>query len=354
MNANGWRQAGKGGGALLLWLLLYGANPHVSAWLAHDALGLAQGSALAEAVSFFFYDTVKILLLLGIMVYGVAFARAGLQIERIRERLAGAKRGLGYLLGAAFGAATPFCSCSSIPLFVGFTTGGIPLGITMSFLIASPMINEVAVVLLGGVLGWPFAVAYVAVGLLAGMAGGAVMDAVGAERWLQPLAAPQGGLTEIRPVRALTLPARITLEGRHRFALAETRSVFRKVAPWVVIGVGLGALLHGFVPEEWVARHLGAGQWWTVPLAVVAGVPLYANVTGIVPILESLLLKGVPAGTALAFCMSAVAVSLPELLMLRQVMRWRLLALFVGVLAVFCTLAGWFFNAVFPLMKGTL
>lgn len=354
MNAKGWRHAAKGGAALLLWLLLYEANPHASAWLAHDALGLARGSAAGEAANFFFYDTVKILLLLALMVYGVAFARAGLQTERIRERLAGAKRGLGYLLGAAFGAATPFCSCSSIPLFVGFTTARIPLGITMSFLIASPMINEIAVVLLGGLLGWPFALAYVAVGLLAGMAGGAIMDAVGAERWLQPLATPQGGLTELRPVRALTLPSRITLEGRHRFALRETRSIFRKVAPWVVIGVGLGALLHGFVPEEWVVRHLGAGQWWTVPLAVIAGVPLYANVTGIVPILESLLMKGVPAGTALAFCMGTVAVSLPELLMLRQVMRWRLLALFVGVLAAFCTLAGWLFNAVFPVMGGRL
>lgn len=354
MNTKGWRQAGKGGAALLLWLLLYGANPHVSAWLAHDALGLARGSATGEAVNFFFYDTVKILLLLAIMVYGVAFARAGLQTERIREKLAGAKRGLGYLFGAVFGAVTPFCSCSSIPLLVGFTTARIPLGITMSFLIASPMINEIAVVLLGGLLGWPFAAAYVAVGLLAGILGGAIMDAVGAERWLQPLAAPHGGLTELRPIRALTLPSRITLEGRHRFALHETRSIFRKVAPWVVIGVGLGALLHGFVPEEWVVRHLGAGQWWTVPLAVIAGVPLYANVTGIVPILESLLLKGVPAGTALAFCMGTVAVSLPELLMLRQVMRWRLLALFVGVLAVFCTLVGWLFNAVFPVMGGRL
>lgn len=340
----------KGAAALLVWGAAYALNPHASAWLV-AALGLEAGTTAGEAVHFFVYDTVKILLLLAFMVYLMAFLRAGLQADRLREKLSSANRGLGYLLGAAFGAVTPFCSCSSIPLFLGFTTAGIPLGIALSFLIASPMINEIAVILLGGLLGWPFATAYVAVGILAGVAAGALADAVGAERWVRG-PANKPGLTELRPLRGL--PVRITPEGRHRFALNECRTIFRRVAPWVIVGVGLGALLHGFVPEQWVTERLGSGQWWTVPLAVIAGVPLYANVTGIVPILESLLMKGVPAGTALAFCMSTVAVSLPELLMLRQVMRGRLLALFVGVLAVFCTLAGWFFNAVFPVMGGRL
>lgn len=335
----------KGAAALLLWSAAYALNPHASARLV-EAFGLEAGTTAGKAVHFFVYDTVKILLLLALMVYATAFLRAGLQTEALREKLSGAKRGLGYLLAAIFGAVTPFCSCSIIPLFLGFTTAGIPLGIAMSFLIASPMINEIAVVLLGGLLGWTFAAAYVVVGIAAGVAAGALADALRADRWLRGPA--QAGFTEPRPLRGL--PLRITMEGRHRFALNECRNIFRKVGPWVIVGVGLGALLHGFVPEQWVTERLGTGRWWTVPLVVAAGVPLYANVTGIVPVLESLLLKGVPVGTALAFCMSTVAVSLPELLMLRQAMRPRLLALFVGVLAAFCTLAGWFFNAVFPMM----
>lgn len=336
----------KGVSALLLWSAAYALNPYASARLV-EALGLEASTTAGEAVHFFVYDTVKILLLLAFMVYAMAFLRAGLQTERLREKLSGTKRGLGYLLAAVFGAVTPFCSCSSIPLFLGFTTAGIPLGIAMSFLIASPMINEIAVVLLGGLLGWTFAAAYVVVGILAGIAAGALADALKAERWLRD-PAQKPGFTELRPLRGL--PLRITMEGRHRFALNECRNIFRKVGPWVIVGVGLGALLHGFVPEQWVTERLGTGRWWTVPLAVAAGVPLYANVTGIVPVLESLLLKGVPVGTALAFCMSTVAVSLPELLMLRQAMRPRLLALFVGVLAAFCTLAGWLFN-VFPFLR---
>ncbi len=337
----------KGIAAFILWTAAYAANDSLVAWLTSNVPGLAPDSTAGGAARFFVYDTVKILLLLGLMVYGVAFARAGLRTERLRAKLAGARRGVGYALGAAFGAVTPFCSCSSIPLFVGFTTAKIPFGITMAFLITSPMINEVAVVMLGGLLGWPFALAYVATGALAGIAGGLFMDAIRAERWLMPLAKPKPGLVELRPRCACgEMPSmRLSWEDRHRFALAETRNIFRKVAPWAVAGVGVGALLHGYVPESWVAEHLGAGQWWTVPAAAAAGIPLYANVTGVVPVLESLLLKGVPAGTALAFCLGTVAVSLPEMLMLRQVMRWKLLALFLGVLFLFCTLAGWLFNA---------
>lgn len=357
MDMNEKRLLGKGVAALVLWTAVYAANDSLAVWLTYGLLGLAPESTAGGAVHFFVYDTVKILLLLGLMVYGVAFARAGLRTERLRARLAGTRRGVGYALGAAFGAVTPFCSCSSIPLFVGFTTAKIPFGITMSFLITSPMINEIAVIMLGSLLGWPFALAYVATGMLAGIAGGLFMDAIRADRWLRPLAKPKPGLVELRPICACgTAPSpRPSWEERHRFALGETRNIFRKVAPWAVAGVGVGALLHGYVPEAWVVEHLGAGQWWTVPAAAAAGIPLYANVTGVVPVLESLLLKGVPAGTALAFCLGTVAVSLPELLMLRQVMRGKLLALFLGVLFVFCTLAGWLFNAT-PLLSlsGTL
>ena len=299
---------------------------------------------MGDSVEFFFYDTAKILLLLVLMVYVIAWLRAGMHVERVRNYLMGKGRGVGYFLGAGFGAITPFCSCSSIPLFLGFTTARIPLGITMSFLITSPLINEIAVVLLWGLLGWKFTIIYVVVGMVAGIIGGVFMDAIRAERWLQPFLleamknAPQG--MDIQPGQA----PKIGLMERHTFAYSETSSIFRRVWLWVIVGVGLGALLHGFVPQEWFTENLGAGQWWSVPLAVAVGIPLYTNVTGIIPVMESLLLKGLPLGTTLAFCMSTVAASLPEVLMLKQVMSWKLLAVFLGMLLIIFTLVGWLFN----------
>ena len=268
-----------------------------------------------------------------------------MHVERVRDYLAGKGRGIGYFLGAGFGAITPFCSCSSIPLFLGFTTARIPLGITMSFLITSPLINEIAVVLLWGLLGWKFTIIYVVVGMFAGIVGGIIMDALRAERWLQPflLDAMKNASTREAAVEAGEAP-KMGLMERHAFAYSETSSIFKKVWLWVIIGVGLGALLHGYVPQEWFTENLGAGQWWSVPVAVAIGIPLYTNVTGIIPIMESLLLKGLPLGTTLAFCMSTVAASLPEVLMLKQVMRWKLLALFLGMLLVIFTVVGWLFN----------
>ncbi len=328
--------------ALGVWLAAYSAIAPLAHWLVFGLAGLNEG-ATAAAAEFFLYDTAKILLLLVLMVYVIAWLRAGLRTERVRDYLRGRGRGIGYLLGAGFGAVTPFCSCSSIPLFIGFTSARIPLGVTMAFLITSPLINEIAVVLLWGLLGWKFTFIYLAVGMAAGIAGGAIIDALKADRWLQPFlldaASSPAGLRELSLYRAPDL------RDRHAFALSETRQIFHRVWRWVIIGVGLGALLHGFVPEAWITDTLGQGQWWSVPLAVGVGIPLYTNVTGIVPVMESLLLKGLPLGTTLAFCMSTVAASLPEILMLKQVMRWQLLALFLGLLLVLFTLVGWLFNA---------
>ena len=331
--------------AFALWLGAYLSIAPLARWLTYGLFGFGQESPLGHTVEFFLYDTPKILLLLVLMVYAIGWMRAGLDTDRVREYLKGKGRGIGYALGALFGAVTPFCSCSSVPLFIGFTTARIPLGITMAFLITSPLINEVAVVLLWGLLGWKFTFLYVGAGLAAGILGGLLMDALRAERWLQPFL-----LEEMtRPaMRMLTMQAgrrRITFEHRHRFALGETRNIFRRVWKWVILGVALGAGLHGFVPQEWFVQNLGTARWWSVPLAVAVGIPLYTNVTGIVPVMESLLLKGLPVGTTLAFCMSTVAASLPELLMLKQVMRTPLLALFAGFLLVLFTLLGWLFNA---------
>lgn len=328
--------------ALSVWLAAYTAIAPLAHWLTFGLAGLDEGAPAGAALEFFLYDTAKILLLLCLMVYVIAWLRAGLRTERVRDALRGRGRGIGYVLGAGFGAITPFCSCSSIPLFIAFTSARIPLGVTMAFLITSPLINEIAVVLLWGLLGWKFTLIYLAVGLLSGIVGGAIMDALRAERWLQPFlldAASKPG------PRELTLHHTPDLLERHAFALAETQQIFRRVWRWVIIGVGLGALLHGFVPEAWITSTLGQGQWWSVPLAVAVGIPLYTNVTGIVPVMESLLLKGLPLGTTLAFCMSTVAASLPEVLMLKQVMRWKLLALFLGLLLILFTLVGWLFNA---------
>ena len=341
--------------AFILWLAAYSAIIPASQWLAYTLLGLAPHSHLGDSVEFFVYDSAKILLLLVLLVYVLAWLRAGLHVERVRDYLMGKARGLGYLLGAGFGAVTPFCSCSSIPLFLGFSSARIPVGITMAFLITSPLVNEVAVVLLWGLLGWKFTLVYVTVGILAGMLGGLFMDSIRAERWLQSFI--RDALQDAPPLETgqeagheapQSAAAPLTLRQRHDFAYSETTMIAKRVWLWVLIGVGLGAALHGYVPQEWFAANLGAGEWWSVPVAVAVGIPLYSNVTGIIPIMESLLLKGLPIGTTLAFCMSTVAASLPEILMLKQVMQWQLLAAFLGFLLVVFTLVGWLFNALGP------
>lgn len=333
----------------VLWLSAYRSALPAAHWLVSAVPGLAPDAHPAASLEFFLYDTAKILLLLAALIYVIAWVRASLNVERVRDVLAGKRRGLGYVLGALFGAVTPFCSCSGIPLFLGFTTARIPMGVTMSFLITSPLVNEIAVVLLWGLLGWKFTVIYVAAGMAAGIIGGLFMDGIGAERWLQPFIRETMDNAPARPaVNGSGEVQKPTLRQRHAFAYGEMVSIVRRIWKWVIIGVGIGALLHGFVPENWFAEHLGAGQWWSVPVAVLVGIPLYSNVTGIVPIMESLLLKGLPLGTTLAFCMSAVAASIPEVLLLRQIMTLRLQAAFIGYLWVIFTLVGWLFNSLGP------
>ncbi|MCS6097562.1 permease [Shewanella baltica] len=319
-------------------------------WLVYGVFGLEAGSALGGAVHFFVEDVSKIFVLLVLMIYFIALLRASLDVERVRDYLAGKNKGVGYLLGSIFGAITPFCSCSSIPVFLGFTSAGIPLGITMAFLITSPLINEVAVLLLMSLLGWKFTLLYVAVGMTVGMLGGLLLDAIKAERWLQSFAAE--ALVRGRQMAASnevsTTERVLSLSERHEFAKAEALEIFGRVWKWVIIGVGLGAALHGFVPEGWVETHLGQGQWWSVPAAVLVGIPLYSNATGIIPVMESLLANGLPIGTTLAFCMSTVAASFPEFILLKQVMQWRLLAVLLVVLLTAFTLVGWIFNFAAP------
>jgi uncharacterized membrane protein YraQ (UPF0718 family) len=316
-------------------------------WLVYQVFGLAPGGRWAGALHFFIEDTTKIFALLAVMIYVIALARASLNVERVRGFLAGRHRLVGYGLGAGFGAITPFCSCSSIPVFLGFTSAGIPVGVTMAFLLTSPLINEVAVVLLLGLLGWQITLVYVVVGIAVGMAGGLFLDLIHAERLLQPFAArayqqaPNAGQ---QPVQAV----RMSMAGRHAFARDELREIFGRVWIWVLVGVGVGALFHGVIPDGWLQANLGDGQWWSVPGAVLLGIPLYSNATGVIPVMESLIVKGLPIGTTMAFCMSTVAASLPEFILLKQAMQLRLLLILFGLLLVSFTLVGWALNLLAP------
>lgn len=332
-----------------IWFFAYSGIEDAAHWVVFEGWGASPESNIASAVEFFLYDTVKILLLLVALIYVIAWLRATLNVEKVRDYLTGKGRGLGYFLGAMFGAVTPFCSCSSIPLFLGFTTARIPFGVTMSFLITSPLINEIAIVLLWGLLGWKFTVVYVLVGLTAGIIGGFFMDSIRAERWLQPFIIESMNNLPVHSAESSdTSTEKLSLRERHLFAYSEMTSFFRRVWHWVIVGVGIGALLHGFVPDNWFAENLGAGQWWSVPIAVLVAIPLYSNVTGIVPVMESLLVKGMPIGTTMAFCMSAVAASIPEFIMLRQIMTAKLQAVFIAYLWVIFTCVGWLFNILEP------
>lgn len=326
----------------------------LASWLVYQQFDLSPQTKLGDALHFFVEDVSKIFALLLVMIYFVAMLRASLNVERVRDYLVGKHKGLGYLLGSSFGAITPFCSCSSIPVFLGFTSAGIPLGITMAFLITSPLINEVAVLLLIGLLGWKFTLMYVVVGMVVGMLGGAFLDKIRAERWLADFAADalkRSQHAQERVIRQEMNNSRLSLMERHIFAKNETLTIFKRVWIWIIVGVGLGAALHGFVPEGWIATHLGAGQWWSVPAAVMIGIPLYSNATGVIPVMESLIVNGLPIGTTLAFCMSTVAASFPEFILLKQVMKWQLLSALLLVLLVSFTLVGWVLNFVSPLIS---
>ena len=321
----------------------------LATWLVVDVFGLSKETKLGDALHFFIEDTTKIFFLLLVMIYAIALIRASMNVERVRDYLAGKHKGVGYILGSSFGAITPFCSCSSIPVFLGFTSAGIPVGITMSFLITSPLINEVAVLLLLSLLGWKFTLLYVVVGMSVGILGGVFLDAIRAERWLQSFAAKalERGQNSSSTVQSKQVES-LSLKERHTFAKEEMLEIFGRVWKWVIIGVGLGSALHGFVPDGWIEEHLGNGQWWSVPSAVLLGIPLYSNATGVIPVMESLIKQGLPIGTTLAFCMSTVAASFPEFILLKQVMQWRLLAVLFALLLVAFTLIGWIFNYLTP------
>lgn len=325
--------------AAALWLVAWFANLPAAQWAAFDLLGLERGSHLGEAVAFFLYDVPKVILLLLGIVTVVSFLRSYVPPERVRSILAGRGSVVGTVAAALFGVVTPFCSCSAVPLFIGFVEAGVPLGVTFAFLISSPMVNEVALVLLWGLFGPKVALLYMAAGLSVAIVGGLVLGGLRLERWIEPW------VLAVRANGGVTLEVRPSLEARLRDAWASTTALVRRVLPFVLVGIGVGAVIHGYVPTELVVRIGGRDNPLAVPLVVAIAIPLYSNAAGTIPIVEALLGKGLPLGTTLAFMMAIVAISLPEFVILRRVLRPQLIVLFAAVVVVGILAVGLGFNA---------
>lgn len=312
-------------------------------WLVYGLMGLDGSAAVGRAVHFFVYDSVKILLLLFFISVLMGLVNAYFPIERLRNYLSRHRLyGLQYFLASAFGAVTPFCSCSSVPLFMGFVKGGIPLGVTFSFLITSPLVNEVAVALFLGTFGWKVTAVYVVSGLMLGMAGGYVLGRLRLEGLLSPWVREMQQRSERESARWQA--EGVSFARRLPTIVRGALDIVRGVVAYVVLGIAIGAAIHGYVPEGFFEQYLSKENLWAVPLSVVLAVPMYANAAGIVPVVEVFVAKGIPLGTALAFMMAVVGLSLPEATMLKKVMTWRLVFVFFGVIALFIILSGYFFN----------
>lgn len=310
-------------------------------WLVYGVLGLAPATPLSGALQFFVEDVGKIFFLLILVVFVIGFFRSMLAPERVRKMLGGRNRWFSFPAAVGLGAVTPFCSCSSVPLFIGFLEAGIPLGVTMAFLITSPMINEIAVFLLISTLGLEFTVVYVVTGLVVGLVGGLVIDRLRLEHWVEDY------VWKIRMGETALPEGPHGLRDRLNYALEQVREIVGRLWLYILIGIGIGAFLHGYVPAEQLMRYAGPENPFAVPLSVLIGIPLYSNATGMIPVVEALLAKGLPVGTVLALMMSVVALSLPEMMMLKKVLKWQLLVVFISVLAVSITLVGTLFNAIF-------
>jgi len=319
------------------WWLLYRSLQPLSVWLTYGLLRLPPAHHLSSAVEFFVFEVPKVMMLLVAVVFGVGVVRTYFTPERTRRILAGRRESAGNVLAALLGVVTPFCSCSAVPLFIGFVTAGVPLGVTFSFLVSSPMVNEVALVLLLGMFGWRVAALYLGTGLLLAVVAGWVIGRLKMERHVEKwvYAAPVG---ETAQEQALPLPARL------RLGADAVRDIVGRVWLYVVAGIAVGAGIHGYVPTNAMAGLMGKAAWWSVPASVLIGVPMYSNAAGIIPIVRALLEKGAALGTVLAFMMSVIALSLPEAIILRKVLKRRLIGVFVGVVAAGILVVGYLFN----------
>jgi uncharacterized membrane protein YraQ (UPF0718 family) len=309
----------------------------IADWLTYAVFNIAHGTLFASAVNFFIFDTTKIFVLLSVIIFAVSIIRSYLPPEKIRAVLAHKNKFIGNVLASLLGIITPFCSCSAIPLFLGFVQAGVPLGTTFSFLVASPMINEVALVMLLGLFGWKIAIIYIVSGLVIAILSGTIIGKMKMENLVEPF------------VYQNTINGNVDLPNMSRkerivYAKDYTLDILKKVWPYVLIGIGVGAWIHGYVPADFLAQYAGSGKWYAVPLAVLIGIPLYSNAAGVIPLVSALTEKGVSMGTTLAFMMSVTALSLPEFMILKKVMKIRLILIFAGIVGIGIMFTGFLFN----------
>jgi uncharacterized protein len=321
---------------LAVWLLLYLCLGPLSKWLSYGLLGLPESSRLGPSLEFFFYDVPKVFMLLVLVIFGVGVLRTFFTPQRTRKLLAGRREFVANVLAALLGVPTPFCTCSAVPLFIGFVTAGVPLGATLTFLVASPMVNEVALVMLFGLFGWKVALLYAGTGLCIAVVAGWVLGRLKLERFVEEWVFTTQ--TADAHEEGLEWPGRI------RAGLDAVRDIVGRVWPYVLAGIAVGAGIHGFVPENFMASIMGKDAWWAVPVSVVLGVPMYSNAAGIIPVVQALMGKGAALGTVLAFMMAVIGLSLPEAIILRKVLKPPLIAAFFGTVAIGIMIVGYVFN----------
>jgi uncharacterized protein len=309
-------------------------------YLVYDLFGMTQGNRLSEALEFFIYDAIKIFLLLSVIIFAVSVIRSYFPPERTKRILSHKREFIGNILAALLGIVTPFCSCSAVPLFIGFVEAGVPLGVTFSFLISSPMVNEVAVVLLWGLFGWKVALIYMGAGLSVAILAGFLIGRLKLEKWVEEY------VYKIQSMGAALNTMTHTFKERLVYARANTAEILQKVWVYVIVAIGIGGFIHGYAPDDFLARYAGNGNPFAVPVAVAIGVPLYSNAAGVIPIVYALMEKGMSMGTVLAFMMAVTALSLPEMIILRKVLKIKLLAVFVGIMTVTIIGVGYLFNAI--------
>jgi uncharacterized protein len=327
-------------GGVAVWFAIYWRLEDASAWVV-ERLPISSGSHLEEAARFFAFDAPKVLMLLALVVFGMGIVRSFFSPERTRALLAGRREGVGNVAAATLGVFTPFCSCSAVPLFVGFVSAGVPLGVTFSFLISAPMVNEVALGLLFALVGWKVALIYLTFGMTVAIICGWIIGRLHLEGWLEEW------VRNVRAGEAVVVPDHATVVDRIQAGLDAVRDIVGRVWLWIIVGIGVGAFIHGYVPTDLLASIMGKGAWWSVPAVVLIGVPIYSNAAGIIPVVDALLSKGAALGTTLAFMMSVIALSFPEMVILRKVMTSRLVAVFAGVVALGILAVGYLFNALF-------
>jgi uncharacterized membrane protein YraQ (UPF0718 family) len=326
--------------AIIIWLIAYNLIQPLANWISYTVLGFAHDSRFGESLAFFLYDVPKILLLLSGMVFAISVLRTFFSPERTRALLGGKREGVGNVFAAMLGIVTPFCSCSAVPLFIGFVESGIPLGVTFSFLIAAPTINEVAVIMLFGLFGWKVAGLYILSGLAIAIAAGFIIGRLKMERYVEDF------VWQIKSGSGQVLDEKLTWNHRIERAWDSVKEIVGKVWLYVVVGIAVGAGIHGYVPESALVGIMGKAAWWSVPAAVLLGIPLYSNAAGVIPIVSALMEKGASLGTVLAFMMSVVGLSLPETIILRRVLKPQLIAVFVGVIALAIIFTGYLFNLI--------